>query len=90
MAFVVFPFFDSISAVIAYTFHHVSVQYANESHVTCMPHGAVEIATVPFPGSVGIVDRYGAILSATNGVATLIHGAPVSGAIGYGLPLSCA
>ena len=79
MAFVVFPFFDSISAVIAYTFHHVSVQYANESPVTCILPGKPEIATVPFPGSVGIVVMYDHILSAI--VATLVP-VVVSGAIG--------
>ena len=55
------------------------VQYANESPVTCMLLGGLSIATVHFPGSVGMIVRYDPILSAI--VATLVP-VLVSGAIG--------
>ena len=46
-----------------------------------MFHGAVEIATVHFPGSVGIVDRYGEIASVMSCLAILVP-VVVSGASG--------
>ena len=76
-----FPFFDSISAVIAYTVHPVSVRYANESPVASIPPGSVDIATVHFPGSVGIVVKYGDIASVISCLAILVS-VVVSGASG--------
>ena len=78
--FVVFPFFDSISAVIANMVPAGSVVYPNESPVTIQLFSRLSTVATPFHGSVGIVVRKGAILSAT--ISTVEYPPVLKGATG--------